>query len=90
MAALDVRDAARAVTDIALSDALGVINLASRHVVTVDEVLALKPGDYRFHEERRVDESGVALDRQGRVWQENLDREAHFSAIRRFIAEEGE
>jgi len=90
MAPLDVRDAARAVADIALSDGLGVINLASRHVVTVDEVLALKPGDYRFHEERHIDESGVALDRQGRVWQENLDREAHFSSIRRFIAGAGE
>jgi nucleoside-diphosphate-sugar epimerase len=86
LAALDVRDLADACVVLAEKAENEVVNVASRHVVTVGEIVGLCPREYQFREERLVDERGLSLDVLGQYWHEGRDRADHMTAIAEFLA----
>jgi len=87
LAALHVTNLAEAVVHLAEVLENEVVNVGSAHVVSVDEILAMNPGDYVFHDERFIDERGVVLDKLHRYWREPLTRDQYVQSIRRFFAE---
>ena len=86
---LDVRHLAEAAHTVAMRAENEVFNVASKHLLSVRELLELAPGDYTFRNERYIDHAGISLSSLHRYWTEPLSRQEHLARIQRFLEEGG-
>jgi nucleoside-diphosphate-sugar epimerase len=81
---LDVRLLAQAARVLAVEENQ-IFNIASQHVVTVQELLAMKPGTRQIRGERHMDERDLALQKLHERWRESHSRDEYLAAIRSYL-----